>query len=657
VPSSAPVATWNIDVPSPSQPVPPPLPNTVTYTPEQRTAPQSKACLFCGEQVLAVAKKCKHCGEILDTSLNSISVARPPPLVSAKSDAALASTSASDSPASPIYLLWIAGGLVGYLIMAGVFVIKFSKQEAPTKETPIRTATPAAIRNKPAKDLEWVNAALQISYLKNLQTIIDREDDAPTFEIQKSEFETTPIYEKRRREELADYHTKLNDIRQRILVLLEELQNHVYKITTESESQKDIKYDADKSTLIIPFSDGISASSSIARATRYRGPTTFMTGILENSTDIKLVNPDGRCDVIIDDSDSKHDNLSQLQESFARNLAKTNAEAMFSSVEGSLPVIRENAVLHGGVKYEQDSVGFNGVNIHYDGIPPELARAMKLGETTYTQTVRFQIKGVKSQKNGERSYKDKEVYADANHFEIVNEDHYFDLHAWICDINVVSAEMTVAGQIHVMAVNEPPPVTVKTSEVVSPKQPTASEKQPVHVSELPEERQYPDRSKIEASTLQNKIFTSKPPFRISISVTGQWEQFGDPDSSCLLRLQRPIESPRDKYDERIVVYGPFDVTKSIEQCFVDLTAQLQKGGFVLIKKEPFQNAQFGGIHSIWDCTDPEGRDLRVTRTLIRSGKHDLLVNCFALRTEFEKWGPAFKEALQTLTMPETQESN
>jgi hypothetical protein len=32
-------------------------------------APQStKACEFCGEQILAVAKKCKHCGSMLDGS-------------------------------------------------------------------------------------------------------------------------------------------------------------------------------------------------------------------------------------------------------------------------------------------------------------------------------------------------------------------------------------------------------------------------------------------------------------------------------------------------------------------------------------------------------------------------------------------------------------
>ena len=33
--------------------------------------PNTKACPFCGEQILAIAKKCKHCNEILDVTIRA----------------------------------------------------------------------------------------------------------------------------------------------------------------------------------------------------------------------------------------------------------------------------------------------------------------------------------------------------------------------------------------------------------------------------------------------------------------------------------------------------------------------------------------------------------------------------------------------------------
>ena len=44
------------------------IPNLEQYKEDSATAGQelTKACDFCGERILAVAKKCKHCGEFLD---------------------------------------------------------------------------------------------------------------------------------------------------------------------------------------------------------------------------------------------------------------------------------------------------------------------------------------------------------------------------------------------------------------------------------------------------------------------------------------------------------------------------------------------------------------------------------------------------------------
>ncbi len=57
--------------------VPVPKPKPISLTPVDAVAPQHKACPFCGEQILSVAKKCKHCGEFLEGSLSSVSATHP----------------------------------------------------------------------------------------------------------------------------------------------------------------------------------------------------------------------------------------------------------------------------------------------------------------------------------------------------------------------------------------------------------------------------------------------------------------------------------------------------------------------------------------------------------------------------------------------------
>lgn len=81
-------------VPKPTvrtQPVPPPppaaivkaqeyeviaLPDPPATHPPMAPTRELKACAFCGEDVLAVAKKCKHCGETLDVALRAAEEAK-----------------------------------------------------------------------------------------------------------------------------------------------------------------------------------------------------------------------------------------------------------------------------------------------------------------------------------------------------------------------------------------------------------------------------------------------------------------------------------------------------------------------------------------------------------------------------------------------------
>jgi membrane protein YdbS with pleckstrin-like domain len=64
-----------------------PIPNDVLATPVPPSTPAAttdeptKRCPFCGEVILAIAKKCKHCGEFLDRS-----IPHPDPVIAAAAD-------------------------------------------------------------------------------------------------------------------------------------------------------------------------------------------------------------------------------------------------------------------------------------------------------------------------------------------------------------------------------------------------------------------------------------------------------------------------------------------------------------------------------------------------------------------------------------------
>jgi hypothetical protein len=82
---------------------------------------EQKRCVFCGEKILAIAKKCKHCGEILDVVLRAAFEAdknenskvfinnnnpSSPPVIVKKDEADLAGC-----------LVWI----IGFVIFAAIF--------------------------------------------------------------------------------------------------------------------------------------------------------------------------------------------------------------------------------------------------------------------------------------------------------------------------------------------------------------------------------------------------------------------------------------------------------------------------------------------------------------------------------------------------------
>jgi len=93
-------------------------------TPSPPPVKRSKPCPYCGEQILASAKKCKHCGEFLDDSLRP---PQPTPTIAIQRDwspgiAALLSFIIPG--AGQIYkgsiaagLLWFVATAIGYVML------------------------------------------------------------------------------------------------------------------------------------------------------------------------------------------------------------------------------------------------------------------------------------------------------------------------------------------------------------------------------------------------------------------------------------------------------------------------------------------------------------------------------------------------------------
>ena len=113
-----PASSTATPTPSPPRLIPPALPQTAASLPASQppdifesiidkeisdpngdiASEETTTCPFCGEEILAVASKCKHCGEFLGRERNRRKIAE---------------TTGSDKRILPLFLLWLFLGLVG----------------------------------------------------------------------------------------------------------------------------------------------------------------------------------------------------------------------------------------------------------------------------------------------------------------------------------------------------------------------------------------------------------------------------------------------------------------------------------------------------------------------------------------------------------------
>ena len=122
------------------------------------------------------------------------------------------------------------------------------------------------------------------------------------------------------------------------------------------------------------------------------------------------------------------------------------------------------------------------------------------------------------------------------------------------------------------------------------------------------------------------------------------------DDNSVLRLQHSITDSGDLYDERIVIYGPFPISASLSQEAQALTDILKAQGFTLVKQERLQTGNSESEYLVFDHDDEEGRLLRSMRCLMLDGRHSWMICGFALREEFMDWDTTFRDIMPTFTV-------
>jgi hypothetical protein len=157
-----------------------------------------------------------------------------------------------------------------------------------------------------------------------------------------------------------------------------------------------------------------------------------------------------------------------------------------------------------------------------------------------------------------------------------------------------------------------------------------------------------------SSTRQGPVFTSELPIRVSITITGHWEKVDATNNRCLLMVHHPADGRTDIYEERMSVNGPWFCNGSVDRHYESVIAGLEEDGFVLVSKETIRTGTWQGFYSVWDWRNPDGDDLRIITVPVVLGSWGYMMQCSALRKNFDQWEPVFKQAIRSLSLPDFQ---